>query len=218
MATLPESLLARIQFLENVIPKWEANRAELNLTSGQVASMSTLISAARDAYTSVEQIRAESKDTTLEYHNAVSEMTELAADLIRTIRNTAQSTDNPDIYAMGGIPAPATPTPAGAPPAPTGLAHTLDASGAIHLSWKGTLSHRVFYKVYRRLSGETGFTVVAALAGKEWVDSSVPPGTEQATYFIRGQRGSSEGDPSAWYPVNFGYQAGDAEGGLSLAA
>ena len=113
-----------------------------------------------------------------------------------------------------GLPQP--PTPAGPPEQPTGLAAALLPGGGLRLTWKGTLSQSAFFSVYRKLEGETNFSLLFSPAAKTYDDATIPAGTSSATYFIEGRR-DNFAVPSGWYQVNFG-AGGATVTSVSMAA
>ena len=68
----------------------------------------------------------------------------------------------------------------------------------MRLRWKGTLAHRTFYEVLRRLDGETAWNTITAVGEKAYLDTTIPPSTSGVQYRIRAKRGrhtSAANDP-----------------------
>lgn len=229
MSTLPESRKAKIEYLEARIDQWIENAAAIGLTGAQVASLQGRITAARGDLDNVVAARAVSRDRTLEFHTSTDAMADLGADLIKMIRAYAETTKNPDVYALASIPAPATPTPAGPPVPPTGLTSTLTTDGTILLRWKGSLAAGTFFSVWRQTIPAAGgalteFVQIGSVADKKFTDTTIPA-CVQATYVVRAHRGSAASTASEPTIVRLG-QPGDAgamagtqdEDGLKLAA
>lgn len=218
MSVLPQGKLDRIVFLEQRLTKWDTNAAAIGLTDAQVAALTTLVTAARAKYNAAQTARNASKLATQEQDTAINAMTGTGSDMIQTIRLFAESTGDATVYDLADIPAPATPSPAGPPPQPTDLSHTCLPDGAVMLKWKGTTSQGAFFKVYRKMTGQTAFQSIGAVAAKSLVDDTVPAGTHQAFYYVVGQRGTVTGPASDWLTVNFGVQGGEAAEGVAMAA
>lgn len=219
MSVLPQGKLDRIVYLEQRVTLWDTNAAAIGLSDPQVAALTTLVTAARAKFNAALAARNASKLATQEQDSALSAMTSVASDMIQTIRLFAQASDEPDVvYDLANIPAPASPTPAGPPPQPTDLSHGCLPDGSVQLKWKGTTSQAAFFKIYRKLTGESAFTSIGAVAAKTLIDDTVPAGTHQAFYYVVGQRGTQMGPASEWLTVNFGVQGESGGEGLALAA
>jgi hypothetical protein len=221
MSVLPAGKLDRIEFLEARLSLWSSNAASIGISAGDVTALNALVLSARGDYTAAINARDASKLATQQYNTSVGAMTIDASELIQRIRLHAESTANPNVYNLANIPPPAKPSPPGPPPAPTDVHHSCMPDGSVTLKWKGTLANSAFFKVFRKMTGETAFTSIGAVAAKSIIDDTVPAGTHQAVYYIVGQRGVEQGPPSEWYTVNFGVQGadgGESAGGLSLAA
>lgn len=225
MPVLPSEINARIQWFEQRIPQWGDNAATIGLTVAQVASLTALVTAARNNWNAAQAARTASKDATVNQSSAVGSMTELGGDLVKTIRAYAQTTNNNNVYSLASVPPPAPPTPAGPPQPPTDLTADPNADGTISLKWKGSLARQTFYTVWRRVGTSGGFTQIGSLAGKKFIDGAVPEpaGPNAATqlfYQVKAQREAQVSAPSDTAMVQFGVGGGDnaQAGGLALAA
>ena len=115
-----------------------------------------------------------------------------------------------------GLSVRATPEPSPAPGTCTDFKVQLLADGPIEMTWKAnnpTGMSGVTYQLWRRLGSEGPFTYIGGSGEKKFVDSTIPVGTAQAQYQIRGIRPTGAG---AWaqYNVNFG----EATTGAATAA
>ena len=130
------------------------------------------------------------------------------AGLIRNIKNKAESTNNPEVYALAQIPPPATPSPVPPPGTPFDLRVELLQTGAITLSWKcpnpagaaGTI-----YEVQRKLgtSPTAAFEFIGAAGVRNFTDETLPLGPTLVTYRITAVRSTTRGNP-AQFILTFG--------------
>ncbi len=104
---------------------------------------------------------------------------------------------------LADIPAPSDPTPAGPPEQPTELSASLLPGGGLKLKWKGSVAQGAYFSVYRRLDGETNFTLLKSPKDKFYEDTAIPGGTSSVMYFIQAVRDGFTVD-SGWFQVNFG--------------
>ncbi len=208
MATLPDSRKGRVEFFEQHNPVWQANASEIGITAAQVTSLTTLTTAARAALNSADTARNASKAATVNFYNAEGTMTELGADLIKTIRAFAETSNDPQVYVSAQIPPPAAPTPVPPPEQPADLSGLIDPFGVITLTWaaqpKGP-SSGVFFFVERKV-GTGPWTPIGATQEDRFQDPAAgqQAATEVVAYRVQARRGA---DASAWSDtlnVNFG--------------
>lgn len=219
---LPDKTLEQIEFCEAHLPAWTAAPATaIGLTAGQITSLTTLTTATRAAYNAAQAARNASKAATTTLSTSAVNMRELASDLIRTIKAYADLQASPGaVYSLAQIPQPVAPTPMPAPGKPTDFQVVLEPGGAITLTWAGlysAASSGSFYNVYRKLPGQTGFTMIGGASGSttesrrmRFTDGSVPSSAAGtgASYIIQGQRGTSMGIASDILTVEFGVEGG----------
>ncbi len=201
MPVLPRTRLDKIEWFEQRLDPqhgWLADPGAIGLTAQQVADLADRVAAARAAYDAAQQARNASLSATAAFHAITGDMEGDGRDLIATVKAFAETTDDPGVYARADVPPPAEPTPAGPPAPPTSVTGTITSDGAVRLRWKGTLSHRTFYEIFRRLDGEATWTVLDSVGEKAYLDASVPPGTSGVQYRVRAKRGrhtSAANDP-----------------------
>ncbi len=203
MPTVTNTILGKLSFFEEHLPVWAVDPAAIGLDAAQIASLSILVAAARTDFDAAAAIRNSAMAATEAQNNSINAMYDLGADLIKTIRAYAETTNDPGVYVAAEIPAPAPPTPAGPPEKPTELAVGLLPSGGLHLTWKGTLSQSAYFSVYRKAEAESSFTLLDSPADKFFDDTTIPSGANNVTYYIQARRDSFRVD-SAWFQVNFG--------------
>lgn len=204
---IPFSKVGQIEFFESHLALWTTNAVVIGLTAPQMTAFTALVEAARDAYSAAEDARIASKNATMDMDAAIEIMHQLGTGYIQTIRGKADSTLDPSVYSKAGIPAPATPTPSGTPNQPTALSAYIDDGGGVNLSWNGSTRYSTYFTIWRKLPGESGFTIIGTVGGKKWLDSTVEAGTTYATYYVKAHRGNKVSVASMQSNVIFGIEA-----------
>lgn len=208
MGVVPDSRLGKIEFYEAHITPWTTNAAAIGLTPASVTALGTLTTNARKAFDAAEAARQAAKSATQAYYDAVRAMHNgpgAGADMIDTIRNKAQSTNNPAVYTLAQIPPPATPGTTPPPGTPFGFTVGLLQDGSLELKWKcnnpsGTQG--TIYEVKRQIGGGA-FSFIGASGVKTFTDDTLSSGSTPATYQITAVRSTARGNP-AQFTVNFG--------------
>ena len=218
MNVLPESRLAQIEWFEQRLAAWVANAEAIGLTPAQVTQLQSEIAAARVSYNSAQQARADSKSATVTFYANSDIMSEDGRDLIKTIKAYAETTGDPNVYALANVPPPAEPTPAGPPDTPTNVTGVINSDGAVELKWNGTLASRTFFEVLRKIEGETTWTVIDSIGAKSFLDATVPFGTTSVQYRVRAKRGEFTSPANDPITIRLGVEPQTGQGGLSLAA
>ena len=222
MAVLPDKELELIQFCEAHAPIWAAAPTSIGLTALQVAALTTLTTNARKAFGDAQTARQASKAQTTTYHASTGSLRSNVADLVRLVKAFAENTANPNaIYAAAQIPPPAAPTPPPPPGPPTNVTVGLNPDGSITLRWKtanASPSAGVFFQVARRIGATSAYAPIGGASGgprgvSEFVDNTLPLGTQQASYIIQGRRGTQVGQASEAINIQFG-----VGGGLSISS
>lgn len=217
MSVVPTSRLGKIEFYEAHIAPWSANAANIGLTPGAVTTLTTLTTAARTAYNAAESARNAAKAATQAFYEAVRAMHSnpgAGADMIDTIRNYAESKNQPNVYTLAQIPPPAAPAPVGPPGTPFDFVVTLLQSGALQLRWKcrnPSNSQGTLYEIMRKTPGSDGFVFIGASGAKTFTDDTLLSGDQPAQYMITAVRSTQRGDP-AQFIVNFGVGGGGGGG------
>lgn len=223
MGIVSNDRLARVTFYESHLSTWTAAATQIGLTTAAVGNLSTLTKAARAAYDAAELARNRSKAATQAFYDAVRTMHNgpgNGADMIEQIKNYASSTNNPNVFVLANIPAPARPSTLPPPGTPFGFTVSLLQSGAVQLKWKcnnpagtsGTL-----YEVRRAstVSPAAGdFVFIGASGSKTFTDETLLRGAAPATYQITAVRSTSRGNP-AQFTVNFGI-GGDGQAKVTV--
>lgn len=212
MSVVPKKVLEKIQWAEAHVGPFNTNAVAIGTTVPEAAAFEAKTEAARAALTAADAARDASKNATLALKNAIAAVDVAAAGIIKQVRAKAETTNNPNVYGLASIPAPATPTPGKAPGKATALEVALLGDGSLDLSWdcvNPVGAHGTIYHVYRRLATEAEFKFIGGAGAKKFVDASVPAGTPVVVYKVQGVRSTAAG-PVAEFIVNFGTGAGGA--------
>ena len=166
--------------------------------------------------------RQASKNATATQNASVRQMLHQGTAMIQTIRAFADLSGDPDaVFTTAELDAPsAKGTPRPAPVPATGMAAELLNTGAIKLTWKGTVAFGTVYTIYRRI-GEGSFTPIGTSTTKSFVDETIPVGTPEVDYAAITQRDGQSSDLSEPIVVRFGVaDANESEAStpLGLAA
>lgn len=223
MGVVPDNRLGKIEFYESHLAPWTSNAAAIGLTPASVTALGTLTTAARSAYNAHVSALEAARAATANFYDKVRAMHNgpaAGADMIQTIKTYAQTKNDPNVYVLAQIPAPAVPgTRGGGPPpgTPFDFAVGLLQNGALELKWKcnnpsGTQG--TIYEVMRR-SGGGALTFAGATGVKLFTDETLPSDSAPVTYQITAVRSTSRGNP-AQFIVNFGMGGGGP--GLTIAS
>jgi hypothetical protein len=208
MSVVPQKRTEKVAWYQARIAQWTAEATNIGTTSAACTDMAAKITAAADAMAAKVIAEAAAEAATEVFYNACDAMGVAGQAIIKSVRSKVESTGDMDIYPLAMIPAPATPEPAG----PPGTPHTFTAelnSGAIITRWKCTnpVSGGVVYQVYRRLGGTGEFESLGIAGEKKFIDATVPVGTSQVTYKIRGVRPTAAG---LWAEFNVTFGIGSS--------
>lgn len=229
MPVVPNSRLGKIEFYEARLTPWENHAVAIGLSTAQVAALEVHVQAARAAYNAHLAARDAALAATQEFYNKVRAMHNApgaGADMIRDIKNHAETTNNPNVYTLAQIPPPATPGKTPPPGTPFEFTVGLLQSGALELKWKcnnpaGTQG--TMYEIKRRLGAAGAFEYVGATGIKSFTDETLPAGNSAVTYQITAVRSTVRGNP-AQFTVTFGVGGGlfiadtNEETGVKMAA
>ncbi len=233
MSIVPSGFNDQITFFEQHIDAWTANAAAIGLTAEQATQMIQLTTDARDAYNTALAAREASKVATASATEQRVSMRDFGGDLIATIKAFAEASDNPTVYQLAQIPAPAQPVPLGPPAVPRNLSGSVDINGAITINWEGSRTGGTTWIVQRQTAQNpegpySAWTMVGAAADRSFTDSTLPTGIAKAAYQVKALRGGGASTWSGTLTMGFGVVSqgeGDAQGntagggeGLSLAA
>jgi hypothetical protein len=199
MSVIPGSTHQQLEWLEAHLPTWQANAAAIGLSAAQVTALAALVTAARTAFDAMLIARDDSKSATMLFNNAIAAALDPARDYVKTIKAFAETSGNPDVYALANVPPPAEPVPVGAPGSPVNLSGVMAANGTLTLTWDAAVSgpsNGIVFEVARRRVTEPGFALVAVTGDKEYQDpvfanwAAMDPGAGPIEYQVRARRGN----------------------------
>jgi hypothetical protein len=208
MGIVPDSRLGKIEFYEAHLAPWTSNAAGIGVLPAAVTSLGTMTAAARAAYNAHIAAESAAKAATKNFYDKVRAMHSgpgAGSDMIDTIKTYAATKNDPNVYVLAQIPAPA---PAGITPPPGKPADFtvgLLENGALELKWKcnnpsGTVG--TIYEVMRKI-GSGAFTFVGATGVKTFTDDTLPSGATPCTYQVTAVRSTARGNPGQ-FTVSFG--------------
>ncbi len=205
MALVPASKSGAISFFQSRIAAWSADPSAIGLSAQQIMDISSATGAAQATLLSMQQAYNTARSATATNDTDIADMRTVGASLISTIRAYAKTTGDANVYVLADIPAPKPPTPAGAPGAPTNVTGFIRNSGAIELTWEGTLAFHTFFEVYRMFEGQTEWTLLASIGKKSFEDATIPTNTTTSVqYYIQAARGDLRSDPSDPVTIRMG--------------
>ena len=218
---VPHGRIPSLQWLEGIIGTWNTNFAGIGLTSAQVVDLAQDIINTRGSFTSVEQVRAESKSKTQDFYANSDALSAKAGAFVTIIKGFADASGDPAaVYTLADLTAKDPPSPMPAPDQPAVVRTALNGDGSVTVSFIGNGPVGTAWQVSRKLAGETGFTFIgnADSSTKSYRDNTIPAGADSATYIVTGTRGSLTGLPSVPVVVQFGSADAEAAGEMGLAA
>lgn len=226
MSIIPRTIVGEIEFFEQHLPIWAAAPTTIGLTAMQISDLTTLTAQARADYESAQAKRNSARAATETQNTSVASMHNLGADLVKTIRAFAETTDDPSVYTTAQIPAPAKPTPTPPPETPTDVAAVINNFGYVVISWKASRAVGTQFILQRQLTPLNAPPLAWTYAGSSvtdnYTDTTVPTGYAAVSYRVYAQRASGTSDASNVATLQFGSGLGTSsqsgEGSLSLAA
>lgn len=202
-----------INFFGNRLAIWQQHVAILGLQPADVTALAALVSSAQDAFNAAEVARNASKAATLTLESAIAALRELGGDYVKTIRTRAETTGNTAIYTLANLPAPAKPAPLGPAETPTDLTTTLTTGGSVELSWRGSRTGGTSFRIYRSIktpdAEPTSFELLGTSEERRFVDTNLPTGLQNATYYVVAVRSGGPSAPSDVSTLFFGTAAGN---------
>lgn len=214
MSIVPDKIQDAINFFETHWPVWDTHTAQIGMTAAQSTAVKNAMNAARTAFNAAQSARDASKAATNALHQAMADLrgTDGAGTVaLRAIKTYAENTNDPGVYDIAQIPPPAAPTPQPAPSQPTAFKIILNANGSITLKWKSadsTSSSGAWFAVSRKLAGQENFVNIGGSPKREFLDATLPLGTDSATYIVTPYRNTLAGEASAQVTVQFGVGSG----------
>ncbi len=198
MPVYPETDAQRLIFCQAHAPLWVTNAAAIGVVPATATALQTATTTAQTAYDDMITARNAAKSATLNFRNKAAIMNDQARGIIGTVKAYAESRNDPNVYVLADIPAPAAPTPVPPPSMPTDFNAAIDGSGQLTLTWKAERrgpTTGVFFEVSRKSGTQLEFTVINATAETSYIDpgfaSFLASGPGNVSYRIRAIRGSN---------------------------
>ncbi len=214
MPIIPRTLIGRIEFFEQHLPVWATDPAAIGLDAAQIADLTVRTAQARADYEAALAIRNSAKAATETQKSSVDFMYDLGADLVKTIRAFAETTDDDSVYAAAQIPAPAPPTPTGPPEMPTNVTADVNNFGYVVISWKGSRAVGTQFILQRQMipvDAPAGpWTYAGSSVTNDYTDTTVPTGFAGVSYRVYAQRPGGTSDVSTPTTISFGTGAGSS--------
>ncbi|HMN40881.1 MAG TPA: hypothetical protein PKE29_08545 [Phycisphaerales bacterium] len=201
---------------------WSVNATSVGLTAAQALQFKNAVNTMVLANSSAEAARQASKDATITLQTNVDVVRTLGAAFVAVIKGYAETTNNNNVYALGGVSPSDPPGVVPTPVAPNQFGASINPDGSLTVKWKVTQPAgctNVSYSVSRRLNGGTGPFVLLANEGgrnKSFVDTTLPIGVDKVEYIVQPRRGDVAGPQSTVFMVQFGSVAGG--GGMSITS
>jgi hypothetical protein len=192
MPTIPDTYLGKLEFFETHLPIWAVNPVAIGISATQIVELTARTDQARADFDAQVAEKANAINATQIQKDSNAFMYDLGADLVKTIRAFAQTTDDPNVYTAASIPPPAPPSPPGPPVQPTALNADVLLPFGIGLTWKGSTAQSAYFGVWRRLTGEVNATLIKTTKNKSFDDRTLPDGTASADYYITAYRDNFE--------------------------
>ncbi len=210
MGTVPNKIADKIGWYSARESAWTTSSAAIGLATGDMTTMSGLISTASTALDAQTAAKTALKNSTIALNAAVSAMGDLGSALIKKIRAKAEMVGGDSVYVLASVPPPATPTPVGPPGQPTDLVVKLTQTGALDMSWKcpnPAGANGTTYNVFRRIGDVGEYTYVGGTGVRQFTDESCPGGSPSVMYKIQAVRSTQVG-PWATFNVFLGVSSG----------
>ncbi|MBX3385117.1 MAG: fibronectin type III domain-containing protein [Phycisphaeraceae bacterium] len=207
MSTYPRDRDQFLVWAEAHVDLWLANATQIGLTNAQASEFKNTVGAMRESVTAQQIARDAAKSATMTAKVSENSTRGLTGDLVRTIRAFAIASNDPNVYALAQIPAPASKSPVPPPGQPFDFRVELNSTGSITLRWKANNpagSANVVYFIQRRLVNQSNFSIVGAVGERAFTDETLPIGSDGAVYIVTPQRGGTQGQPSRQLLVAFG--------------
>lgn len=215
MSVIPNKPIDAYDFSVARVGIWSAIASQIGLTAAEVSALEDANEGFSISNDNAVKARAASKAATETLRVSTSLMRTRLSDAVQKIRLFAEATNNPNVYALAQIPAPAARTPAPPPAQPTDLNATISPTGQLTLSFRAVNSGSgTSFLVRRKLATESNFSFIGTATStrsvvKTFVDDTLPAGSTNMQYIIFGQRGSVRGPDSPIFTVVIGGSAGE---------
>lgn len=201
----PQPKIDQITWFENHLPMW-SSPTTFGITAAQLTSLTTAVTAARKAYDDAQAARLASKAATTSENEAVAAMLSTGRNLVNIMKSFIEDSGDSSLWGEAGLEPDAAPGTAPAPNAPFKLGATIDSIGNVIVNWKASQPagvSGVIYSVQRSL--ENGpFVLLDSVGEKQFVDETLPIGTQTVSYTVKAKRGNKSSEWSEALILRFG--------------
>ncbi len=215
MANMPASpVSALVTWMNDHAELWEnAPATAIGLTAARVAGLKALLETVDKDMSTASQARLASKNATFVQNQSIRAARDEAAEMIQVIKGFIESSGDTNLWGAAGLTPNAAPGTVPPPNAPENIVATLDVTGNLTLSWKASQpAPGTVYRIHRAFNGSTNYTFLDAVGEKNFIDSTIPLGTQQVSYQINARRGGQNSAASGTLTVQFGRMAGPGAG------
>ncbi|MEO0475927.1 MAG: hypothetical protein AAF085_08170 [Planctomycetota bacterium] len=216
----PGDIDGRIQFFAQRLTVWADDPAAIGLTPQQMTELQGRTAATIAARDAALALRSQAASATAVQNEQLSGLMKFGSGLIASIRAFADLSAEPAaVFNRADLTPPAQGGGQLPPPvAATDVKTQLGSTGAITVSWKGTVANGTVYAVYRRFAQGTAYSQIGTATTKSFVDATVPVGTPEVSYYVVALRDGLESPPSEPVSLRFGSQlqpGGETQLGLA---
>lgn len=215
MPNIRGSRRQQLEWIEARLGAWEEDPAAVGLQPQQVALLRTRATSTRAAMVHTNFMHAQAKSATREFHTESALLTDLARDLVATVKAFARTTDDPGVYVRSSVVPAAAPTPTPAPHAPSNMTAQVSATGAITLAWDASADARGVFFLVDRARGNAPFAIIGGTADRTLTDAAPRLAEGPVLYRVRAVRGEQMSDWTTPIAIDIGGASG---AGLQMAA
>ncbi len=214
MANMPQAPIAALMgWMNSHATTWAQVAPQIGLTPARVVGLQTLLEQATKDIATATEARQASKFATSQQNDSIRDARDECAEMIQVIKGFIESSGNTNLWNVAQISPNAQPGEVPPPNAPTNILATLDVTGNLTLSWKASQpAPGTVYRIHRAFNGSTNYTFIDAVGEKNFIDSTIPLGTQQVSYQISARRGGQNSAASGTLTVQFGRVAGPGAG------
>lgn len=215
MANMPQApIAALVTWMNDHAELWEnVGPTTIGLTAARVAGLKALLETVTKDRAAATQARLASKNATSQQNDSIRAARDEAAEMIQVIKGFIESSGNINLWNTAGLSPNAQPGTVPPPNAPENIVATLDVTGNLTLSWKASQpAPGTVYRIHRAFNGSTNYTFLDAVGEKNFIDSTIPLGTQQVSYQINARRGGQNSAASGTLTVQFGRVSGPGAG------
>ncbi|HVU62859.1 MAG TPA: hypothetical protein VHC70_02690 [Phycisphaerales bacterium] len=213
----PKPSVDQIVWFENHLPLWVESPTTFGTTAAACTALQAALTSARQAYDNAQAARDASKAATTSENMAMQAMLTPGRAMVNTIKAFIEASGNTALWGQAGLEPNAAPGTAPDPTAPFMLSATLDTEGNVIVKWKASQPQGVsgvIYSVRRALDGGE-YVLLDSVGGKEFIDQTVPVGTQSVSYTVKAKRGNQMSGWSEALTIRFGRVGG---GGMMIAS